>query len=145
MKLTNRSIYALLLVSYIGRRTGRVRLFDASEELNIDLNFLEQIARQLRVAGILKCTKGPGGGCELAVANPLTGDVLAAVGVVALVNPTTYNQLSTGSPEALTVLKLISTMQLGLNVGLSVSFNQAQEIEVESITEAYENSAVDTL
>ena len=64
MKLTTKSRYAInaLAELLVYARNTPVRLKDISEKQNIELNYLEQIFRKLRLAGIVKSTRGRNGG-----------------------------------------------------------------------------------
>ena len=64
MKLTTKSRYAInaLAELLLYARNTPVRLKDISEKQNIELNYLEQIFRKLRLAGIVKSTRGRNGG-----------------------------------------------------------------------------------
>ena len=64
MKLTTKSRYAInaLAELLIYARNTPVRLKDISEKQNIELNYLEQIFRKLRLAGIVKSIRGRNGG-----------------------------------------------------------------------------------
>lgn len=79
MKLTQKTIYALLLSFYIARN-GRTRVIEVSEKLGLSIHFIEQVARKLRVAGVIVSIRGPGGGYEL-VETATIGQVMTAVGV----------------------------------------------------------------
>lgn len=61
-------------------RAGRCKVSDAAEQLEVSLDFLEQIARKLRVAGLLVSQRGPGGGYSINK-DPSVGEVLTALGV----------------------------------------------------------------
>jgi len=64
VKLTTKSRYAInaLAELLVYARSTPVRLKDISEKQNIELNYLEQIFRKLRLAGIVKSTRGRNGG-----------------------------------------------------------------------------------
>mgnify|MGYP001392389430 FL=1 len=64
MKLTTKSRYAINALAELLVYAGNtpVRLKDISEKQNIELNYLEQIFRKLRLAGIVKSTRGRNGG-----------------------------------------------------------------------------------
>ena len=64
MKLTTKSRYAInaLAELLLYARNTPVRLKDISEKQNIELNYLEQIFRKLRLAGIVKSIRGRNGG-----------------------------------------------------------------------------------
>lgn len=59
-----------------------VRTQDLAEEMKVSLHFLEQIMRKLRMVGMVKSVRGPGGGYVLARREtPITAfDVAKAVG-----------------------------------------------------------------
>tara|TARA_Y100001958_G_C20923256_1_gene336646 strand:- start:121 stop:558 length:438 start_codon:yes stop_codon:yes gene_type:complete len=64
VKLTTKSRYAInaLAELLVYARNTPVRLKDISEKQNIELNYLEQIFRKLRLAGIVKSIRGRNGG-----------------------------------------------------------------------------------
>lgn len=64
MKLTTKSRYAInaLTELLIYSSNNPVRLRDISDKQNIELNYLEQIFRKLRLAGIVKSIRGRNGG-----------------------------------------------------------------------------------
>ncbi len=64
MKLTTKSRYAINALAELLVYAGNtpVRLKDISEKQNIELNYLEQIFRKLRLAGIVKSIRGRNGG-----------------------------------------------------------------------------------
>lgn len=90
MRLPKRSQYALTFTIYL-LRTGKARIEDAARTLNIPRQFLEQIARDLRTAGVLQVKRGPGGGYSIAEGKVvLLRDVLAAVETAGLYTETDY-------------------------------------------------------
>ena len=64
MKLTTRSRYAVNALTELSflQSTGPVSLSDISTNQNIELSYLEQIFRKLRIAGIVKSIRGRNGG-----------------------------------------------------------------------------------
>ena len=64
MKLTTKSRYAInaLAELLIYSSDSPVRLKDISDKQNIELTYLEQIFRKLRLAGIVKSIRGRNGG-----------------------------------------------------------------------------------
>lgn len=83
MLVSTKGRYALRLVTRIAGSGGRgpVSLRTVATDEEISLKYLEQLARPLARAGILKSLRGKGGGYELAVpAERISaGDVLRAV------------------------------------------------------------------
>ena len=64
MRLTTKSRYAvsaLIELSFL-ESTGPVSLIDIATNQNIELNYLEQLFRKLRIAGIVKSIRGRNGG-----------------------------------------------------------------------------------
>ena len=64
MRLTTKSRYAvsaLTELSYM-QSSGPVSLSDISQNQNIEITYLEQIFRKLRIAGIVKSIRGRNGG-----------------------------------------------------------------------------------
>lgn len=64
MKLNSRMQYALTIISELmkNKDAGNLKLQDISDKHKISIHFLEQVARDLRIAGIIHSKKGPGGG-----------------------------------------------------------------------------------
>ena len=64
MKLTTKSRYAVnaLTELYSLQENGPVRLSDISKNQNIEISYLEQLFRKLRIAGIVKSIRGRNGG-----------------------------------------------------------------------------------
>lgn len=68
MKLTTKGWYALrALIDLITNSNGKpVRLTDISVRQNLPVAYLEQLFRRLRMGGVVKSVRGPGGGYVLA-------------------------------------------------------------------------------
>lgn len=78
--LSAREQYAVLIVKELkGTDALTVRtLQDINSLKNLSLHFLQQVARDLRIANIIASRKGPGGGYYL-LKNPSFAEVLKAV------------------------------------------------------------------
>ena len=83
--LSQSAEYALRAALYMARQEdpGPVRVADMARELDIPRNYLSKILHQLVRAGILRSTRGPGGGFELADAP----DALALLDITQPVSP----------------------------------------------------------
>ena len=83
MKLSTRGRYAVTAMFDIAlhHQEGPVSLADISERQGISLPYLEQLFTRLRVQGLVKSTRGPGGGYSLAVGSEqiAIADVINAV------------------------------------------------------------------
>jgi Rrf2 family iron-sulfur cluster assembly transcriptional regulator len=115
MKLTTRGRYAVqALIDLINHSNGKaVKLQDISDRQKLSISYLEQLFRQLRIAGIVKSVRGPGGGYVLANTPDQTKilDVLKAVKELAY-----YTDVLKLSPEAskeeVSAYKLIQSLDL---------------------------------
>jgi len=68
MRLTTKGRYATtaMMDLAIHETSGPVTLFDIASNQDISLSYLEQLFARLRDAGLVKGTRGPGGGYRLA-------------------------------------------------------------------------------
>lgn len=63
--LTAKVQYAIVLLDEINKKSSEskaVRLKDIADKHSINIDLLEQVARRLRIAGIISSVRGPGGG-----------------------------------------------------------------------------------
>lgn len=89
--------YGLMLCFYLSR-SGRSNLQIVSENLHLSVHFLEQIARKLRIAGVITSIRGPGGGYELK-SNSTIDDVFNAIEPIQLIKSSEIRGLLTGEIE----------------------------------------------
>lgn len=68
MKLTTKTKYAVTsLLDIVANSNGRaIKLEDVSQRTQISRHYLEQLFRRMRLKGIVKSVRGPGGGYVLA-------------------------------------------------------------------------------
>lgn len=97
MKLNKRLQYGLLLALYLCR-SGRATIEGASEGLGLSTSFLTQVARSLRIAGVIKSVRGAHGGYELK-GEPTVLDVFNALSPVQLLNKAESAAYSKGHSE----------------------------------------------
>lgn len=83
MILNSRTQYGILVIKELKNAevSQTIKLQDISDKYNISIHFLEQVARDLRLAGLILSRKGPGGGYFLNQdETPISvGDVYLAV------------------------------------------------------------------
>ncbi len=84
MKLNQKLQLGILFVLYLCR-AGKANIESAAEGLEVSKSFLEQVARQLRLTGIVRSSRGPGGGYEL-VGEPTVGQMFKALSPVKLLD-----------------------------------------------------------
>lgn len=97
MRLNKKMQYGFLFALYLSR-AGRGKVADAAANMNISKHFLEQVARKLRLSGVIKSVRGPGGGYEL-VGDPTAFEVLNALSPVALLKSVEFTRYKTGASE----------------------------------------------
>jgi len=80
MTLNKECQYAALFCMYLCR-AGRTTVKTAALNMKLSHSFLDQVARRLRLAGMIVSIKGPGGGFELVSKEITLGDIVASTGV----------------------------------------------------------------
>lgn len=79
MKLNKKLEIGINAIKSLKVKNGPVRIFDLAPEIGTTTTFLEQIMRDLRIAGLISVKKGPGGGYQLS--NPLSDITAYQVGM----------------------------------------------------------------
>lgn len=72
MKLTRKLEIGINAVNVLKTKTGPTKVADMTTDVGTTVNFLEQIMRNLREAGIVSVKRGPGGGYILNKEAPVT-------------------------------------------------------------------------
>lgn len=112
MRLNKRLQYGLLLVLYLCR-SGRTSAASAAEGLLVSRPFLEQVARSLRIAGVIKSVRGPGGGYELA-GDPTVLEVFNAISPVSFLSKKEAATYAKGPHEHRAFAQFVNNLVLGL-------------------------------
>lgn len=120
--------YAILFMFYL-HRAGRANVETAAENLNIPLEFLQQLSRVLRISGIVKSFRGPGGGYEI-VGEPTFEDVFDALDPIEIIKGKDHIKYATGEAEHRSLLNfaggLRSSMKLILKRKIKDLCNETQ-------------------
>ncbi|NWH09001.1 MAG: Rrf2 family transcriptional regulator [Alphaproteobacteria bacterium] len=98
MKLTTKGRYAVMAMADLAHHATErpVTLADIATRQEISLSYLEQLFAKLRQGGLVKSTRGPGGGYRLArdASNTRVSDIILAVD-----EPITATRCEQGSPK----------------------------------------------
>lgn len=121
MLLNKKVQYGILFCLYLAR-AGRATTRSASESLNLSKSFLDQVARKLRLSGIVTSTRGPGGGYQLNKEATLFDIIshLTDTFVLTLDEKETYRQ---GQPEERALYQLATNLNYGLQHMLNRKVN----------------------
>ncbi len=132
MKLNRKSQYGMLLVLYICR-AGRTTIDHAAENLGLSASFMEQVARKLRLAGVLQSVRGPGGGYELA-GEPTVADVLDALSPINFLTTAEQQEYRRGHAEHRAFAAYAGNLKKALNPLLNRTLrNINQELVVNEL------------
>lgn len=98
MRLNKKLELGINAVNALKNRTSPTRTADLANEIGTTVNFLEQIMRNLRTAGIVSVKRGPGGGYFLnSERTSVTAfDVAKAVGRLTDATDASYGTGATG-------------------------------------------------
>lgn len=144
MRFNKKEQYGLLFVLYLCR-SGRATIDNAALNLNVPKSFLEQIARQLRLANIVNSVRGFHGGHELAC-DPTVAEVLGALSDAPLVlTEPEFRFYTTGAAEhrALGTLakNVLTTLNVHLNRKVSNIGKELVANELQALNRASEGRA----
>ena len=113
MRINRKLQYGLLFAIYLSR-SGRSTIDIVSQNIDVPKAFLEQIAREMRMGGILKSIRGPHGGYEL-VGEPTVGGVFEALGEMTLLSQQELSIYRTGELEHRALSSMVSDMSFSLH------------------------------
>lgn len=118
MHLNKKVQYGVLFVLHLAK-VGRTTVEEAANVLNLSKSFLDQIARKLRIEGIVRSIRGPKGGYELN-GEPTIGNVLDALGPVGFLTYEEAEEYLDGPSSNQTFLSWIGE----IGTALAPIFNQ---------------------
>jgi DNA-binding IscR family transcriptional regulator len=95
-------------------RSGRSTIDIVSKNIDVPKAFLEQIARELRIAGVLRSIRGPNGGYEL-VGEPTVGSIFEALNEMTLLSPQEISAYRRGELEHRALASMVSDMAFSLH------------------------------
>lgn len=123
MKLNKNLINALLYCMYVAH-AGRATTETIAGYYNLSHTFLDQIARKLRIAGVLKSIRGPNGGYELN-GTPTFADVLTAMGASKFLTFDEHQALARGTAEERALDSFLLMMNVDVYNKFKVEFKKA--------------------
>lgn len=112
MILNKKLQYGILLSLYL-TRAGQATTNSVATNLNLSKSFLDQVARKMRIAGLITSIRGPGGGYKLSGEVSITQVVQALSNhfVLTLDEKETYRK---GQPEERALYQLATNLNFGL-------------------------------
>lgn len=113
MRINKKAQYGVLLCLYIAR-AGRATIPEASANLKLSTPFLEQIARKLRIAGILTSVRGVKGGYEMP-GEPTIAQILKALSPASILTPEENRDYTRGEPEHRALAMFARRLTLGVS------------------------------
>lgn len=112
MKLNKSTQYGMLFTMYIAR-AGRCTVQQASDSLSLSYGFLEQVAKKLRLSGVITSVRGRHGGYELC-GEPKVYHIFEALQPVKLLANEESNALIRGTAEQRAFVFWTSKLTLSL-------------------------------
>jgi Rrf2 family iron-sulfur cluster assembly transcriptional regulator len=114
MRLNRKLQYGLLFVIYL-HRSGRATIDAVSQNMKVPKDFLEQIARQLRLNGIIKSIRGPAGGYELDKADVTVANVFTALNGASHLTPQEMSGYRRGPFEHRALFRTVQDITFSLS------------------------------
>lgn len=128
MRLNKKLQYGFLLALYLNR-SGRATIENAAINLRLSRSFLEQVARTLRIKGILASSRGSSGGYTL-IGDPTVQTIFQALSPVSLLSEAELTNYSRGDTEHRAFAFFISNMNYDLAPSLRATIGQVNSINV---------------
>lgn len=122
MKINKRAQYGILLCIYLSN-AGRATLETVSLNLGLSKSFLDQVARDLRLGGLVKSIKRPHSGYELQ-GDPTVGNVLSILSPVSILDKGDYAELRVGGTEQRAFANFVKNLTNGLQPLLGVRIRE---------------------
>lgn len=113
MKLNKATQYGILIVLYLSH-SGRSNSSSIAEGLSLSKSFLDQVARKLRMAGLIKSSRGYGGGFEVS-GEPTVEEVISVLSPITFLNKSEMTKYAVGCPEERAFLNLCRNLQGAIN------------------------------
>lgn len=123
MKINKQAQYGMLLALYL-TKAGRSNLGYIAEGLNLSKSFTQQVARKLRLAGVIKSVRGKYGGYEL-VGEPTVKDIFNALSPIKLLTAKESANMLMGGHETRAFLMMARS--------LGMSFTPVMNRKVSSL------------
>lgn len=142
MKINKAVQYGILFTLYLAK-AGRCTVDNVAESLGLSKSFLEQVARKLRIAGLVKVTRGNVGGYSLN-GNPSIKNIFDALSPVSLLGKEEANSYPHGSSEYRALAYLSNNLNRSI---MKVLLKPVKSVNSDLVDKELEhlNSAVETL
>ncbi len=137
MGLNKITQYSLLFCLYLAR-AGRANVKDIAANLSLPKRFLEQIARKLKLAGVVNSVRGPGGGYSLVEGIKII-QIINAVTEVSLLTKTEHFNYIKGQPEERALALYTSWIGSKQSTMLNMTVTNVMEVLVKAEMHTLDN------